>query len=221
MRLGGPNDGGYVCLNDFDEIVAALSLGTGADVSWDADIADRGKMVYQYDHTVEGPPISNVNFRFNRLKIDSGADGEGEHIDSILARNALTRPSSVIAKIDIEHDEWAVFAGASRVTLDVFAQIICEFHGFDQITDAEWFNRAFAVLDKLSEKFSVIHVHANNHAPLLAIGNLLFPEVLEVTFANRKRYTFVDTDELFPGPHDAPNLATRMDHNLGKFVYPV
>jgi hypothetical protein len=40
---------------------------------------------------------------------------------------------------------------------------------------------SFAVLTKLNDKFAVVHVHANNYKPLLAIGNLLFPEVLEVT----------------------------------------
>ena len=42
VRLGASNDCGYVCLDDFDGLEAALSLGIAAEVSWDAEMADRG-----------------------------------------------------------------------------------------------------------------------------------------------------------------------------------
>jgi hypothetical protein len=69
-------------------------------------------------------------------------------------------------------------------------------------------------------KFAAVHVHGNNFAPMLAIGNLLFPQVLEVTFASRAKYTFGDADEVFPGELDSPNWAARKDYNLGCFNYP-
>jgi hypothetical protein len=49
-----------------------------------------------------------------------------------------------------------------------------------------------------------VHVHANNYGSILAIGNLLFPSVLEVTYANRVKYVFEDTDETFTGALDLP-----------------
>ena len=219
VRLGGAHDGGYVCLDDFKDMEAALSFGIGGDASWDADVAKRGLTVFQYDHSVAGPPIEHVNFRFSRRKIAANADSECESIKSVLAKNCLAWPTSVILKIDIEHNEWAVFAAAPANALDKFAQVICEFHGFDQITDDQWFERALNVFSKLNDRFAVVHVHANNYSPLLVAGNLLFPRVLEVTYASRVKYTFRDTDETFPGLLDAANLATATDHDLGKFIY--
>jgi len=219
VRLGRVHDGGYVCLDDFNDIAAALSFGICQNASWDADVAERGLIVHQYDHSVAGPPIAHANFRFNQRKVAANADSECESIESILVHNGLMRPASVILKIDIEHDEWDVFAAAPVDALDKFAQVICEFHGFDRINEDRWFKRALYVLSNLNDRFAVVHVHANNHSPLLAIGNLLFPETLEVTYASRAKYTFRDTDEIFPGTLDTANLATATDHDLGKFAY--
>src|SRR5262245_1489998 len=56
IRLGGTNDGGYVCLNDFDKIDVAFSFGIGNDISWDVEIANKDIFVRQFDHTIEPPP---------------------------------------------------------------------------------------------------------------------------------------------------------------------
>ena len=96
------------------------------------------------------------------------------------------------------------FAATSAATLDVFTQVLAELHGFNNVLDDDWFEQALAVLAKLNEKFAVVHVHANNYRPLLAIGNVLFPEVLEVTYASRAKYSFTDCDEVFPGRSTAP-----------------
>ena len=220
VRLGGPHDGGYVCLDDFEGVAAALSLGLGDDVSWDSDVANRGLIVHQYDHTVAAPPAEHANFRFHRRKIAAVADDDSETIESALSRNFLTAPASVLLKIDIEHDEWAVFDATADSALDKFSQMTCEFHGFDRVANDDWFATANSVLAKLAGKFAVVHVHANNAEPLLELGNLLFPQLLEVTFASRAKYRFSDTDEVFPTELDSPNLATREDYNLGNFVYP-
>jgi hypothetical protein len=219
LRLGALNDCGYVCLDDFAGLEAALSLGIAAEVSWDAEMADRGLVVYQYDHTVEGPPYPHANFRFHRRKIGARAGHDSESIESALARAHLTQRHSAILKIDIDDDEWPAFAATSAATLDVFTQVLAELHGFNNVLDDDWFEQALAVLAKLNEKFAVVHVHANNYRPLLAIGNVLFPEVLEVTYASRAKYSFTDCDEVFPGPLDSPNWPAAPDYGLGKFVY--
>ena len=113
----------------------------------------------------------------------------------------------------------AGLAATPPATLDTFTQVLAEFHSFNNVLDDVWFEEALAVLTKLNEKFAVVHVHANNYRPLLAIGNVLFPEVLEVTYASRAKYSFADCDEVFPGPLDSPNWPAAPDYGLGKFVY--
>lgn len=219
VRIGASADGGYVCLNDLHKTVAALSIGIGGDVSWDSHIADRNISVYQYDHTVEAPPLPHENFVFHRSRLSTEAGNGTETLATILAKYKLTLPATVIAKIDIEGDEWDVLNNASIETLSMFSQLICEFHSFEQMVDDEFFQRAVQVFLKLGEVFEPIHVHGNNYSPLLIVGNKLFPDVLEVTFANRSIYAFDKNKEIFPGPLDAPNNPRVEDYHLGFFKY--
>jgi hypothetical protein len=61
--------GGYVMLDDFDGVQAALSLGIGPEVSWDLDVARRGSRVLQFDHTVESSPQPHPHFVFSGLRV--------------------------------------------------------------------------------------------------------------------------------------------------------
>jgi len=45
------------------------------------------------------------------------------------------------------------------------------------------------------------------------------PEVLEVTYAGRTKYSFTDCDEVISGPLDSPNWLAAAGYGLGKFVY--
>ncbi len=50
IRVGNPlGDGGYVMVDDFDGITAALSLGIGRDISWDLQMAGMGVEIHQFD----------------------------------------------------------------------------------------------------------------------------------------------------------------------------
>ena len=70
-------------------------------------------------------------------------------------------------------------------------------------------------LEKLSDSYAVVHVHANNIGGFSNVANIIFPNVLEITFANRSMYSFSETDEIFPGPLDAPNDPSHPDLHLG------
>jgi hypothetical protein len=206
IRLGNANDGGYVCLDYFKGIKAALSLGINDDVSWDIEVARRGLQIYQYDHTVEGPPIKHENFIFHKVKIDTVERLGSASLMSILERYQLSEPQSVILKMDIEGDEWDVLGSVSDETLDVFSQILCEFHNFERLLEPEFYKKIIGVLSKLREKFEVFHVHANNYGPLLLIPGVgSLPETLEIGFFRKQVFDFEDTDENFPGELDAPN----------------
>ena len=87
VRLGRDGDGGYVLLNDFSDVSAALSFGIDTDCSWDTDIAARGIDVYQYDHTVEGPPIPNPRFQFFQKKIAAVISEQSETLGSALGED--------------------------------------------------------------------------------------------------------------------------------------
>ncbi len=112
-----------------------------------------------------------------------------------------------------------MFYTVSEKALAKFSQIVCEFHGFQYAADPVWSERFLHVLGKLRAVFEVVHVHGNNALPFVNVGNVVLPSLLEVTFANRKHYQFVETNEVFPTALDQPNVPGRPDLRLGCFKF--
>ena len=96
---------------------------------------------------------------------------------------------------------------------------MCELHCFEHLADPAWRRLAERVLRRLASSFAVVHVHANNFAGMSAIANVPVPHVLQVTFANKMWYSVTGTDEVFPGPLDAPCDPGRPDVCLGSFRF--
>jgi hypothetical protein len=218
IRLGRDGDGGYVLLDDFTGVSAALSFGIAGDCSWDTAIAERDIDVYQYDHTVDGPPTANARFRFFRKKIAAVSSDQAESLGSALAKLPSTA-ERLILKIDIEGAEWDVFDAATSEELARFAQIVGEFHDFENVADPAWRDKAQRVLSKLRSVFDIVHVHGNNFGPLNVVANVAIPSTLELTLVNRAIYECQETDEIFPTALDQPNYAGRPDIFLGCMRY--
>jgi hypothetical protein len=218
IRVGRNGDGGYVLLDDFTSVSAALSFGISTECSWDTAIAERDIDVYQYDQTVDGPPTANARFRFFRKNIAAVSSDQTESLGSALAKVPSTA-ERIILKIDIEGAEWDVFDAATSEELARFAQIVGEFHGFDNVADSAWRDTARRVLAKLRSVFDVVHVHANNFGPLNIVANVAIPSAFELTLANRAIYECDETDEIFPTALDQPNWDGRPDIFLGSMRY--
>lgn len=218
VRVGRNFDGGYVLLDDFVDVGAALSFGINNDASWDLDIAQRNIPVHQFDHTIDRAPADHPLFTFHKLAV-AGADEPGAlSLDSIMNRHLAGR-DRVILKIDIEGDEWPVFNGASPATLDRFAQIVCEFHALEHVAEPGYTEMFRAALDKLRHHFEVVHIHGNNASSMVNISNVVVPALLEVTLANRRHYEFAETNEVFPTAIDQPNNSAMPDMRLGCFKF--
>ena len=216
-RIGASRDGGYVMLDDFAGIEAAISLGVGPDVSWDFAVAEKGIPVWQYDHTVEGPPQKHPLFHFNKQRVVARDPSPGDvSFVSLLAPHA---GKPLLLKIDIEGDEWKIFAGASPDLLRDCRQIVIELHDFRCITDPDWVRHARGILNYLARDFGVVHVHGNNLSKNLVLGTRRFPDYLEVTFANRRFYDLSPANENFPGRYDRKNNLFFLDFHLGRFQF--
>ena len=218
IRLGRDRDGGYVLIDDFSGVGAALSFGIEADASWDLDIARRNIHVHQFDHTIRKPPVAHPMFSFHRTRV-TATDGIGSMSLNSIVRRFLADCDRAILKIDIEGDEWVAFHAASVETLARFSQIVCEFHELAHVGIASKSALFLKVLNKLRSVFEVVHVHGNNHEPFVNIAGIALPAVLEVTLANRNYYEFAETDEVFPTPLDRPNLPDTPDMQLGRFRF--
>jgi hypothetical protein len=217
VRVGGDTDGGYLLLDDFGGIDTAFSFGVGDEISWDSDMAARGVTVHQFDHTVGSAPSSHELIHFHRIRIAPLAEQGAESLSSALRYAVTDKP--VIVKMDIEGDEWTVLQQLADIDADRIAQLVCEFHNFDQIALSEGFELAVGVLEKLRARFGVLHLHANNYGRVMVVGTITFPEILEVSFANRKHYNLAPATIRLPNPLDRPNRKDIMEIVLGSFRY--
>ena len=218
VRVGRDFDGGYILVDDFSAIDGALSFGVSDDASWDLDIAQRNIPVHQFDHTIDRGPVDHTLIHFHKVRV-AETDAPGAACLDTLVERLLSKSKRALLKIDIEGDEWGVLNAASPNSLDRFAQIACELHGFRLLADPDWYDRCEAAITKLKALFEVVHVHGNNAQPFTNIANVMLPSLLEVTFANRSCYQFTETDEVFPTPLDRPNLPDRPDLILGCFKF--
>jgi hypothetical protein len=221
IRLGNPFDGGYVVVDQLSHISAAYSLGIGDNVSWDLEIAKRGIPVFQYDNTVSGSPINHSLFKFYQLEVGSryNLPKKITTIQNIMQEHGHQLDHNLILKIDIEGAEWKVFDSIDVKLLRNFQQIVCEFHDFSKVIHSEWYERAMRVFSKLTVYHRVVHVHANNWAPLLIVANVPFPDVLEVTFFRSDNHYFIESQETFPTQIDYPNNPKCADIFLGNFKF--
>jgi hypothetical protein len=177
--------------------------------------------VYQFDHTVDSPPIHHPRFIFERKRISTAAGPDSESLSSLVEQHDKQNiHPNLLLKFDIECDEWLIFEKAPPEILRRFSQMVGEFHFFEGLSaDVRWRRLITRVLTKLTDDYAVIHVHANNWGDFHRVGDLILPNSLEITFVNRGVYSVCETDEIFPGPMDAPNLPDRPDVYLGTFRF--
>ncbi len=218
VRVGRDCDGGYVQVNDFAGVGAALSGGISNDASWDLDIAKRNIPVQQFDPTIDKAPVTHPLLTFHKLRVGATDDPGAICIDT-MAERFLGGSGRALLKLDIEGDEWRAFAAASAQTLARFSQIMCEFHGLYYAAHPVWHKRFMAALTKLRTSFEVVHVHGNNGGPYANVANVILPSTLEVTFANRSFYQFAESNETFPTALDRPNLPSEPEMRLGYFKF--
>jgi hypothetical protein len=219
IRAGSSNDGGYVMLDDFRGVEAALSNGVETNADWDMDMVSRGLRIHQYDHSIDAAPVVHPQITWHK-KMISPTSGEGCATLAETLRDAkITAPASGLLKIDIEGGEWDVFEASKPEELNRFSQILIEMHDMGRCVEDAYLARAKRVMKKLTDLFAVFHVHANNWSPLVPVSGVWFPETVEISFANRSRYTFLPTDELFPTPLDQPCNPMLPDVFLGSFRF--
>ncbi len=220
VRLGNAGDGGYVCVDDWDGLDTAFSFGINDDISWDRDVADRGLRVYQFDHTVADPAPDDDRMVFEPKMIapHPGA-GQQDLAGLIRVHDQRRERPNIILKTDIEGHEWGMLGATPEADLARIAWIVGEFHYFQGLAEPE----VRAVLDRelrrLGEQFALVHVHSNVWGGYSSLGNVIFPNVIEATFVNRRTYRTAEGRELFPTELDRTCDDRLPDFYLGAFRF--
>ncbi|MDB5689718.1 MAG: hypothetical protein JWL91_1594 [Sphingomonas bacterium] len=219
-RLGRPNDGGYVMVDDLQGIDAAYSIGINDDVSWDADMAERGIEIFQYDHTIESaPPLPGATWRRIGLGAETDPAANLRSLPDMLSENGHAASRDLILKCDVEGAELWVFSKLPDGFFSRFRQIVIEMHCFEAFHLPDFRAQIRAAITRLTEFHHVVHVHGNNSAPLSVIGGVPIPNVFELTLLRKDAGEFVHSDLSFPTAMDQPCNRDRADYYLGRFTF--
>jgi hypothetical protein len=179
-RFGSKHDGGYVILNDITNRDFLLSFGVGDNVDFEEEFSKICSGSHLYDHSIPSLPKQIENTVFYNEFI-----GRTPDIDLKTAISRLPQTSNLILKIDIEGSEWQLLADATEQELNLFRQIIIEFHNISKLTNPLFAAKAESVINKLSNLFWIINIHGNNNGDYFIIENTPIPDVIEVSFLNK------------------------------------
>ena len=205
LRVGNPTgDGGYVMVDSFQGVSAAISIGIGSDVSWDLDVASRGIQIFQYDHTVSSPPSSHPNFHFQAIGVGRNTSEDGRFRSLTTMVSEIPDAGDLILKIDVEGAEWDALSSKRNNILKRFLQIVVEVHEpFSGTTRTRL--RNLRTLRKLNKTHRVVHVHANNCSGVASFEGVNIPNVIEITYLRKTGHHFVPAKDNFPTILDMAN----------------
>lgn len=219
VRIGRDYDGGYlVSKSDIEKSDLLIGLGISDDWSFEEHFVLRNDVeVVAYD--------ASVNFRFwlKRVLLETIKNpfnlyafkkyfsyknffkGKRKHIKKFVGLNSIdnihctfadvlneTNSKNIFLKIDVEGSEYRflhdIVANEERIT-----GIVIELHDVDiHLNEIENFINRFSL--------NLVHVHANNYAPIRADDDL--PLVLELTFS---KYSNNFKEHKLPHNLDMPN----------------
>jgi hypothetical protein len=179
IRLGGVNDGGYFVAKDYLPQDGIICLGVGSDISFEQDLASEKVEIHFYDDSVNQLPKKLQNSKFYKLRVGE----KGISLREILERH---KGKSLLLKCDVEGSEWNLFDHASKETLEAFDQIVVEFHHIQYLYNQDHYDLYKRVFEKLHVSHSPIHSNSNNYGAYFILGGYLVPELLEVTYINRR-----------------------------------
>ncbi len=220
VRVGRFHDGGYVMIDDFKDLEAAYSLGINDDVSWDIDFARLGVPIFQYDHTIADLPEQHPLFNWEPIEISGAPTGDDTaSLQELIQKNGHDAVTNMLLKCDIEGSEWLLLQQTPNAVLRQFRQIVIELHSLEFLLNPWDGDNVRRSIMNLTASHHVVHVHANNYAPMIVMGGIPVPNVLELTLMRKDAGEFVTSDEVFPTALDMPCHSLAADIFLGRFAF--
>jgi hypothetical protein len=206
IRLGGAGEGGYLIPDDLEGIEYCFSPGVSDLADFESDLADRNIKCFLADASVERPPVIRPEFRFDKKFLGASDQGDFFTLRSWKNKYLAGYTGDLILQMDIEGYEYPVILSTPDELLDQFRIIVVEFHGVTKIFDPRDLIILSATFEKLLKYFYVVHSHPNNAPNSLRVRRgVEVPDLLEMTFLNRRRVKDWKPATTFPHPLDAIN----------------
>lgn len=219
VRIGGSSDGGYLLPDDLNEIRACFSPGVALSATFEIGMAERSIPSFMVDYSVDGPPVANKLFHFEKLFLAAHTDDDKFIRLEDWVKEKASDAGDLILQMDIEGSEWPVLLDTPDQTLKRFRIMVIEFHNLEQMMTSSLGVEMFStVLDKLARNFEIVHLHANNAGGVHRYKGQMIPRVLELTFLRSDRFS-LSTERfaaLLPHPLDQPNMPNKREIALSE-----
>lgn len=216
LRLGSEYDGGYVLLDKgLEDVEVIYSYGVGTNSDFELIFCESYKAIARlYDHTVDEAPLKKDFFHFSKEGVGPAQTSNCNTIENHIKGNGDS-DKQLLLKMDVEGAEWDILFHTPGSVLNLFNQIAIEVHGLGTDLTIAQINKKNKVLQKINNLFYLFHVHANNYLPLYYIGGFKVPDVLELTYINKKYFDHAEYSKItFPTEIDRPNNSARKDIKL-------
>lgn len=228
VRLGGGQtnpadtgifaDGGYV-LDDLTikQSDYCLTYGVSNDVSFEINYFNyTGKNSYTFDHTIDEEIFKEAasSFAYKNIFWKKEGLGSGENLNSLTEHLKILPQGNFLFKVDIEQHEYDFFkTDQFEKHCDRMSGIVIEFHW---LKDQPFQNMFIDSMNKINKSFYLTHMHGNNCAGQFKYNNSILPEVIELSFINKKlvngakvvEYKYNEND--LPNKGDAPEIIIKI-----------
>ena len=195
IRVGRNLDGGYILLNDLENIKIGYSFGISTELSFDKELADKNIDVFMYDHTIDKLILNNSRFHWKKIGL-TGSNTTKKNmktLSELIKENGHSNENNMILKMDIESYEWEVLQYLPIKNLLQFKYIVGEFH-FSSSAKVNYYN----ILRKLQETHQIFHIHCNNCGEIIKLDGALICNLLEISFVQKKGYNFFEDRNIYP-----------------------
>lgn len=153
-----------------------------------------------------------------RRKVDFGSEVNARTWSEAL-RRAEEENCCPILYVDLNGGELDFIERIDSELLGKFDQLVVVMYDMANLHAANFLQAASKACDKIESDFCCVHIHARNTGGLCSVQNVAIPNIVELTFANKRKFQFVDSDEVYPTPIDTQTTEELPDIYLGNFVY--
>lgn len=214
IRVGPKGDGGYLVPNFLENIKACFSPGVAETAAFEEEVYTKFNIKsHLADYSVNKMPTENDNFSFTKKFIDISESPEKIRLSDWMHKlENIKEDNDFMLQMDIEGAEWRVLYDAPIEILEKFRIMVIEFHHVSYyLSEHGSFWLIDNLLRKLSDKFSVVHIHPNNCLPVTVIHDIKIPDVVEITFLRNDYVDESDKKLVFPHRFDEKNVPENDD----------
>lgn len=186
IRLGSENDGGYIIPVRFMRNTSWITIGLGANVDFENELASLGNQVKSFDHTILSRPL-----RLSRLvtwyKIGWGSPKNSRELASlsdILRIAEIDLQRSWCLKFDIEGNEWDLISQIHNLN-KLPSLICCEIHGLKFNPDYSNNRDRIEKLQLLLKHYECIYINGNNYSADLKSKYVNIHDIVELTLIKK------------------------------------